>query len=106
MEPWYKIVKPALRKADVSHEAVAEALGLTAAAVSHKLKGRRSASLEQVKVMVTMAGLELKDLEESKGRISTSTLDIELLESLDSLPEGMAETIKRGWIQQINDMKK
>jgi len=104
MIEWYKIVTPALKRLNITHQDVADAMGISQSAVSHKLAGRRGASLEEIRLMVTMAGLELKDLEDTEGRVSTNAIDIELLEKVDSLPEGIAESLKKGWIAELNEM--
>jgi transcriptional regulator with XRE-family HTH domain len=58
---WYERVAAGLDAKGVSKAAVGRELGMTGAAITHKLQGQRPTNIDELKVMCRLAGLSVSE---------------------------------------------
>lgn len=87
MEKWRTKAKRMLRAAGISHQAVADRLEITQSAVSHKLNGRREASIEEIQVIAEMLGVSVVVLIEDDPKFARNPDEEKLIDHFRNMSE-------------------
>lgn len=74
---WFERVAEGLKAEGISKAAVGRELGLTGAAITHKLQGDRPTNIDELKVMARLAGMSVAEA------VGEDALVIELRDEMD-----------------------
>ena len=87
MKHWYERAKPMLREKGISQQEVAEKIGCNQSAASHKLNGRRGATIEEVQIIAGMLGVSIITFLEDDPEAACSEEEKRLLRQFRELDE-------------------
>lgn len=87
MEKWHTKAKTLLRAADISHQDVADKLNITQSAVSHKLNGRRGATIEEIQLIAEMLGISIIVLIEDDPKFARNPDEEKLIDHFRRMNE-------------------
>lgn len=87
MKKWYERAKPMLREKGISQQEVADKIGCNQSAASHKLNGRRGATIEEAQLVADMLGVSIITFLEDDPETARSDEEKQLLRQFRELDD-------------------
>lgn len=103
--PWYTKAKKKKLELGITYAPLADALGCGVSQVGHFLNGRRSASVQELRIIAKVLGMKVTELIEDDAYFVTDEFEKKALELLRGVPEKDKQVILKllsGYSQENN----